>query len=135
MSRGWLDLWIEHLGGLLGCVDAEQNERGPILHDQDSGEHQGRDVDKLAFDGFGFQAGPSRRAVIERHREPSVQNWQSAQQRLTADRTAVVARQISERGGEGVIPRHPDVARFRGFWGWLFRGSSVFAGNQTGFTK
>ena len=44
MSRARLDQGIEDLDGLLGRVDAEQNQRGPILHDQDGGEHQGRDV-------------------------------------------------------------------------------------------
>ena len=103
MSRARLHQGIENLGGLFGLVDAEQNQRGPILHDQDGGENQRRDVDNVALDGFGFQAGASGRAVIQRHRQPSVQDRQASEQRLTADRTAVVGRQIGQRSGEGVI--------------------------------
>ena len=87
---------IEHLGGFVCLVYPKENYRTAIFHDEDGGQNQGRNIDNLPLDGFGLQPRSSGGAVIERHREASVEDGQPPQQGLAADGSAVVARKIGQ---------------------------------------
>ena len=66
-ARAGLDGWIRDLEAFVGLVDPQKDQRGSVLHDQDGGKNQRRNVDNAALGRLEFRV---RRAGPPGHTRP-----------------------------------------------------------------
>ena len=93
---------IDHLG--LACIGAalEQHPRAAVAHDENRGQHQRRDIGERALDRLGLEAGAPRRAVKQRDRQPAVEDRQPGNERIAAERAAVMGGEEDQGVGQGI---------------------------------
>ena len=84
-------------------VYSQENQCGPIFHDQDGRENQSRDIENIPLNRLGFEPCTPSRAVIEGYRQLPVEDRQPSQQRLSTDGSAMMGGQIGQRRGERVV--------------------------------
>ncbi len=95
-------------------VAADKNARRAVFHDQHGRKHERRNFGDRAAHGFRLESGTRGRAFEQGDGEAAVLDRQRGEQRLTAQRTAVMGGKEQQRIGQRIAGRRRGGCGFRG---------------------
>ena len=67
LRSAWQCQWVENLGAIVRFIYSQKDQRGPIVHDEDCGKDQRRDIEQIPFYSLGFESCAPCRPIVQRN--------------------------------------------------------------------
>ena len=67
LRSAWECQWVENPSAIARFIYSQKDERGPIVHDEDCGKDQRRDIEQIPFDSLGLESRAPCRPVVQRN--------------------------------------------------------------------